>query len=124
MTRGGDSVFAKRVKKRGELEKEYAKNIRKLVTKYDHKTGQDKKQEETSYNKSFRMILREMGFQAGQLELLAESFGKIIPRQIENKIKEAEMTRHEHTSTSAWTTNSTTRETSSPCTCTSTTTLI
>ena len=47
VTRGGDelsSVFAKMVKERGEVEKEYAKNIRKLVTKYHHKTGDKKKE--------------------------------------------------------------------------------
>ena len=60
VTRGGDelsSVFAKMVKERGEVEKEYAKNIRKLVTKYDQKAGQDKRKEngvETSYSKDFR----------------------------------------------------------------------
>ena len=46
VTRGGDelsSVFANMVKEKGEVEKEYAKNIRKLVTKYHHKTGQDKR---------------------------------------------------------------------------------
>ena len=60
VTRGGDelsSVFAKMVKERGEVEKEYAKNIRKLVTKYHHKTGQDKRKgngEQTSHRKAFR----------------------------------------------------------------------
>ena len=60
VTRGGDelsSVFAKMVKERGEVEKEYAKNIRKLVTKYINKTGQDKRKErgvETSHSKAFR----------------------------------------------------------------------
>ena len=29
-----------------------------------------------------------MGFQAGQHEVLAESFSKIIPREIENKVKD------------------------------------
>ena len=60
VTRGGDelsSVLAKMVKERGEVEKEYAKNIRKLVTKYSNKTGQDKRKEggvETSHSKAFR----------------------------------------------------------------------
>jgi hypothetical protein len=59
VTRGGDelsSVFAKMVKERGEVEKEYAKSIRKLVTKYHHKTRQDKRKgngEETSHTKAF-----------------------------------------------------------------------
>ena len=37
---------------------------------------------------NFRLILQEMGFQAGQHEILAESFSKIIPRDIQNKAKE------------------------------------
>ena len=46
VTRGGDelsSVFAKFIKERGEVEKEYAKSIRKLVIKYQHKTEKKKK---------------------------------------------------------------------------------
>ena len=60
VSRGGDelsSVFAKMVKEKGEVEKEYANNIRKLVNKYQQKTGQDKRKgsvEETSYSKAFR----------------------------------------------------------------------
>ena len=35
-----------------------------------------------------RLILQEMGFQAGQHEIIAESLGKIIPRDIQNKVKQ------------------------------------
>ena len=60
VNRGGDelsSVLAKFVKeKRGEVEKEYAKNIRRLVTKYTNK--KDIKQgKETSQAKGFRYII-------------------------------------------------------------------
>ena len=34
------------------------------------------------------MILQKMGFQAGQHEVLSESFSKIIPREIENKVNQ------------------------------------
>ena len=56
VTRGGEelaSVLAKFVKERGEVEKEYAKNIRKLVTKYTHKI-ENKQCKETSQAKGFR----------------------------------------------------------------------
>ena len=61
VTRGGEelsSVLAKYVKERGEVEKEYAKNIRKLVTKYTHKMEERSKdsEEETSYNRAFRWV--------------------------------------------------------------------
>ena len=59
VNRGGDelsSVLAKFVKERGEVEKEYAKNIRRLVTKYTNK--KDIKQgKETSQAKGFRYII-------------------------------------------------------------------
>ena len=50
------SVLAKYVKKRGEVENEYAKNIRKLVNKYTNKLEEKKKntKEEASYTRAFR----------------------------------------------------------------------
>ena len=50
------SVFAKYVKERGEVENEYAKNIRKLVTKYTNKLEERSKdtKEDASYTKAFR----------------------------------------------------------------------
>ena len=56
VTRGGDelsSVFAKFIKERGEVEKEYARSVRKLVTKYQHKT-ENKQDKETTEAKGFR----------------------------------------------------------------------
>ena len=59
VTKGGDelvSVMAKFVKERGEVEKEYAKNIRKLINKYTNKVEERTKsiEEEPSYTKAFR----------------------------------------------------------------------
>ena len=56
VTTGGDelsSVYAKYIKERGDLEKEYAKSIRKLVFKYQQKT-ENKQGKETSQSKGFR----------------------------------------------------------------------
>ena len=53
VTRGCDdlsSVFAKFIKDKGDMEKEYAKNIRKLVSKYTHKM----EGKETTQAKGFR----------------------------------------------------------------------
>ena len=49
-------VLAKMVKERGEVEKEYARNIRKLVTKYTNKTEDKNKdvEEQTTYNRTLR----------------------------------------------------------------------
>ena len=58
VTRGADelsAVLAKMVKERGEVEKEYAKNIRKLVTKYTNKIENRRQNEvETSYKKALK----------------------------------------------------------------------
>ena len=58
VTSGGDElsvVLAKIVKERGEMEKEYAKSIRKLVTKYTSKIENKRQNEvETSYKKALK----------------------------------------------------------------------
>ena len=58
VTSGADelsAVLAKFVKERGEVEKEYAKNIKKLVTKYASKIENKRENEvETSYKKSLK----------------------------------------------------------------------
>ena len=58
VTSGADElsgVLAKMVKERGEVEKEYAKNIRKLVTKYTNKIENKRQNEvETSYKKALK----------------------------------------------------------------------
>jgi len=81
------SVFAKYVKERGEVENEYAKNIRKLVTKYTNKLEEKSKdtKEDASYTKAFRLVLQETGFQAGQHEVLGESLAKIVHNKINEK---------------------------------------
>ena len=52
------SVLAKYVKERAVVENEYAKNIRKLVTKYTNKVEERNKDtdEETSYSRAFRFV--------------------------------------------------------------------
>ena len=58
MSKGGDelsSVYARFIKDRAEVERDYAKNIRKLVNKYSEKTSEaNKKVKETSQAKGFR----------------------------------------------------------------------
>ena len=46
-------MLAKFVREKGEVEKEYAKNIRKLVAKYTNKI-ENKNGKETSQSKGFR----------------------------------------------------------------------
>ena len=60
MSKGGDelsSVYARFIKDRAEVERDYAKNIRKLVNKYSEKTSEaNKKVKETSQAKGFRWV--------------------------------------------------------------------
>ena len=52
------SVLAKYVKERSVVENEYAKNIRKLVTKYTNKVEERNRdtEEETSYARAIRLV--------------------------------------------------------------------
>ena len=57
VSRGGEdlsSVYSKFIKDRAEVEREYAKNLRKLVSKYNDKTDTGRKSKETSQAKGFR----------------------------------------------------------------------
>ena len=58
VTSGADelsAVLARVVKERGEVEKEYAKNIRKIDTKYTNKIENKRLNEvETSYKKALK----------------------------------------------------------------------
>jgi len=90
VNKGGDelsTVLAKFVREKGEVEKEYAKNIRKLVAKYTNKI-ENKNGKETSQSKGFRLVLQEIGFQAGQHEILAETFSQKLHLELQRKSKE------------------------------------
>ena len=57
VNKGGDelsSVLAKFVKERGEVEKEYSKNMRRLVTKYTNK-AQDQTRERKKSSKRIQV---------------------------------------------------------------------
>ena len=47
-------VCAKFIKERGEVEREYAKNLRKLIGKYSSKDDKKNEHEESSRSKGFR----------------------------------------------------------------------
>ena len=59
VTRGGEelsTVFAKFIKERGEVEREYARNVKRLVARYQHKS-QNKLGKETTQYMGFRYEL-------------------------------------------------------------------
>lgn len=92
VTRGTEELggqYAKYVKERGEVEREYARALRKLVAKYMPKENKKEKVQETTQVEGFRLILVEVGFQAGQHEVLADSLAKELPLEMINRGKEA-----------------------------------
>ena len=60
VSRGGEelgTVYARFIKDRAEVERDYAKNIRKLVNKYSDKTtDNNKKAKESTQAKGFRWV--------------------------------------------------------------------
>jgi len=77
------------LKDRGEVEREYAKALRKLVTKYQVKEGKkENTSSETTQSQGFRAILRELGYQAGQHEVLAENLSSSLPVKVKARAKE------------------------------------
>ena len=78
--------YTKFYRELGEIEKDYAKSMRKLCNKFV--TKQEPGTQELSREKGFRMFLEEIGYKAGQHELLAELYCKSVPDDLKNKVKE------------------------------------
>jgi len=76
------------LKDRGDVEREYAKALRKLVAKYQVKEGKREGSTETTQSQGFKSVLRELGFQAGQHEVLADSLSTTLPAKVKARAKE------------------------------------
>mgnify|MGYP002050072574 CR=1 FL=1 len=80
VSRGGEelgTVFARFIKERAELERDYAKNMRKLVNKYTDKTTESKKTRETTQARGFRWVWRvemKLGYVCISNEITAKRF--------------------------------------------------
>jgi len=89
-----EGVYGKFLKERGDIEKEYAKSLRKLVNNYSPKENKKEHEEETSLTKAFRLVLQETKYQANQHESLADLLVKSLTTKIQKKVKEfSEVTR-------------------------------
>ena len=82
VSKGGEelgTVYARFIKDRAEIEREYAKNMRKLVNKYSDKTNENKKSKESTQAKGFRyafkMIKKKTNFMLISLILTILTFG-------------------------------------------------
>lgn len=80
--------YARFIRERSEVEKEYAKNLRALLGRFWPKENKKDKTEESTQLKGFRLILKEIGFQANQHEALAETLAKTVFLAVNNKTKE------------------------------------
>lgn len=73
---------ARLVRERGELERDYARGLRKLAGRLP-----EPEQEEGGLSRAFRRSCEELGYQAGQHEILAETFLKTFPQEIKQEVK-------------------------------------
>lgn len=81
------TTYAKFYKELAEQEREYARGLRKLCTKYNPK--QEVGGQESDRDRGFRLHLTELGYKAGQHELLSELYAKSIPEDLKARVKEA-----------------------------------
>merc|ERR1719495_1915047 len=88
VTEGANKLLGVYVKEKAEIEREYAKGLRKLIARYEIKKRKNQENEEPSESTCFRTILVETGYQAGQHELLAEYLANDLVKEIQEKSKE------------------------------------
>jgi len=80
------NVYAKFFKEKAEVEKEYAKGLRRIVAKYQPKQSKaDKDKELFDESSMFSKVLSEVGFIAGQHELIADHLSANIAKDVTNK---------------------------------------
>ena len=71
------ATYNKFFKEKAEIEKEYAKGLRRLVSKYERRGGESD-EEQWEEEKVFNTILTETGYIAGQHEMIAENISHNI----------------------------------------------
>ena len=81
------SCYSKFYKELGEIERDYAKGVRKLCNKFGPK--QDVGGQESHKDRGFRLFLTELGYKAGQHEILAELYTKSVTEDLKLKVKDA-----------------------------------
>ena len=73
------ATYNKFLKEKAEIEKEYAKGLRKLVSKYEKWGGESEEEgEQWEEDRVFNTILTETGYIAGQHEMIAENISHNI----------------------------------------------
>eukprot|EP00092_Neocalanus_flemingeri_P058116 GFUD01069205.1.p1 GENE.GFUD01069205.1~~GFUD01069205.1.p1 ORF type:complete len:558 (+),score=166.38 GFUD01069205.1:488-2161(+) len=83
-----DTWYGSFFKERSKIENEYARSLRKLIKTYMPKDKKKNNEDESTQTNGFRLILVELGYQAGQHELLADTYGKECSKGIDDRLKE------------------------------------
>jgi len=83
-----DGWYGNFFKERSKIENEYARSLRKLIKAYTPKEKKKNHEDESTQTSGFRLILQELGYQSGQHELLAETYGKECTKAIEGRLRD------------------------------------
>jgi len=83
-----EHFYGRFLRDRAKVERAYARGLRELIARYTPKPNK-KEPEELSQRKEFRLLLKELGFQAGQHEVLEETYGKEGVMDIASKVSES-----------------------------------
>ncbi|KAJ0033619.1 hypothetical protein NQD34_000726 [Periophthalmus magnuspinnatus] len=90
--------YIKFVKERGEIEQNYAKQLRNLTKKYTKRGSKEEQECKFSNHASFQDILNELNDYAGQREVVAESMMTSICVELTKFIQEIKQERKTHLS--------------------------
>ena len=83
-----DTSLARFISERGKIENEYASKLRKLVNRFTPKDAANANSaDEYSHMNAYRQMLTEVGYIAGQHEVLADSFQKENYRKVRDNTK-------------------------------------
>ena len=81
------ATYAKFYRELAEVEKDYAKGVRKLCNKFAPK--QEAGGQESERDRGWRLLLTELGYKAGQHELLSELYSKSVIEDLKTKVKDS-----------------------------------
>ena len=81
------ATYAKFYRELAEVEKDYAKGVRKLCNKFAPK--QEASGQESERDRGWRLFLTELGYKAGQHELLSELYSKSVIEDLKTKVKDS-----------------------------------
>jgi len=85
-TKNLESTYNKFFSQRAKIEKEYATSLRRLIKNFTPKKND--KEQETTQTIEFRLLLEEIGFLAGQHEMIDTTYGKDAFEEVKKRARE------------------------------------